>query len=288
MIIGGSKRRVVENMRKAIKEGRFNDKVETGDPDLSAKEKTGQVARYLKNQNSLLYRFLNVCARALVDTGSKVLNWHTEIEGLENLRDLEGGVIVTSNHFNPLDNTAVRITVNRAGYRRLFLVSQDTNLAMRGWIGFIMNHEDIIPMMKSRQYLSGSFEEQIADNLRKGHAILIYPEQEMWFNYRKPRPPKRGAYYYAAKNQVPIVSLFVEVRDLRKKDNDEFRKVRYTVHVLNTIYPNSDKSVRENSILMMNQDYEQKVKAYERAYGKKLSYEFGEDDIAGWISAQRP
>lgn len=288
MIIGGSKRRVVENMRKAIKEGRFNDKVETGDPDLSAKEKTGQVARYLKNQNSLLYRFLNVCARALVDTGSKVLNWHTEIEGLENLRDLEGGVIVTSNHFNPLDNTAVRITVNRAGYRRLFLVSQDTNLAMRGWIGFIMNHEDIIPMMKSRQYLSGSFEEQIADNLRKGHAILIYPEQEMWFNYRKPRPPKRGAYYYAVKNQVPIVSLFVEVRDLRKKDNDEFRKVRYTVHVLNTIYPNSDKSVRENSILMMNQDYEQKVKAYERAYGKKLSYEFGEDDIAGWISAQRP
>ncbi|MCC8139802.1 MAG: 1-acyl-sn-glycerol-3-phosphate acyltransferase [Lachnospiraceae bacterium] len=283
MIIGGSKTQVIENIKQATAEGRFNDKVEIGDPDLSAKEKTGQVTRYLKNRNSLIYRFLNVCARAMVDTGSKVLNRHTEIEGLENLRDLEGGVIVTSNHFNPLDNTAVRVTVNRAGYRQLFLVSQDTNLAMKGWIGFIMNHEDIIPMMKSRQYLSGSFEEQIADTLRKGHAILIYPEQEMWFNYRKPRPPKRGAYYYAAKNQVPVVSLFVEVRDLRKKDNEEFRKVRYTVHVLNTIYPDPDRSIRENSMQMMKQDYEQKVKVYERAYGKKLGYEFEEDDIAGWI-----
>ncbi|MCD8364185.1 MAG: 1-acyl-sn-glycerol-3-phosphate acyltransferase [Lachnospiraceae bacterium] len=282
MIIGGSKTQVIENIKQAAAEGRFNDKVEIDDPDLSAREKTGQVSRYLKNQNSLLYRFLNVCARALVDTGSKVLNWHTRIEGLENLRDLEGGVIVTSNHFNPLDNTAVRITLNRAGYRRLFLVSQDTNLAMKGWIGFIMNHEDIIPIMKSRQYLSGSFEDQIADTLHKGHAILIYPEQEMWFNYRKPRPPKRGAYYYAAKNLVPVVSCFVEVRDLPHEGNEEFQKVRYTMHVLDTIYPDPGKSVRENSMQMMKQDYGQKVKAYEKAYGKKLSYDFREDDIAGW------
>lgn len=33
----------------------------------------------------------------------------------------------------------------------------------------------------------------------------------------------------------------------------------------------------------MAQDYRQKVAAYEQAYGKKLTYDFDESDIAGWI-----
>ena len=40
------------------------------------------------------------------------------------------------------------------------------------------------------------------------HWVLIYPEQEMWFNYRKPRPPKRGSYFYAAEAEVPIILVF--------------------------------------------------------------------------------
>ena len=37
----------------------------------------------------------------------------------------------------------------------------------------------------------------IVTKLKNGDIVLIYPEEEMWFNYRLPRPCKRGAYQFA-------------------------------------------------------------------------------------------
>ncbi len=45
------------------------------------------------------------------------------------------------------------------------------------------------------------------------------------------------------------------------------------------------KSVRENSLIMCEQDYRQKKAAYEMIYGKPLDYGFEAEDIAGWIPA---
>ncbi len=283
MIIGGDKTEVIENIKQAISEGDLNRKVEVNDPKLTAKERSRLVKKYIENKPTIPYRLCNIGARAFTDTGTKILNHRTRIDGLEKLAGISSGAVVTSNHFSPLDNTVVRYAINKAGYKRLYLVSQETNLAMKGWIGFLMNHEDIIPIMNSKKYMSEYFAPMIGAKLQKGEAVLIYPEQEMWFNYRKPRPPKRGAYYYAAKNNVPVISCFVEVRDLKKKDREDFYKVRYTMHILDPIFPDPELSVRENSKAMMEKDYEQKVEAYESAYGKKLTYEFDYDDIAGWI-----
>ncbi len=283
MLIGGNKEQVVANMRAAAERGDLNCKVEVDDPDLSKEEREAITRHFLDNYKTFGYRFCNVCARALTDTATRYLNRDTKIEGMEHLTGVHGGVIVTSNHFSPLDNTAVRRAINKAGYKRLYMVSQETNLAMKGWIGFLMNHEDIIPLSSNTTYLRKHFGPMLHERLEQGHAVLIYPEQEMWFHYRKPRPPKRGAYYYAAVNRVPVVSCFVEIRDLPGQENDQFHKTRYIMHVLPPIYPDPAKSDRENSEEMMAQDYRQKVAAYERAYGKKLTYDFDESDIAGWI-----
>jgi 1-acyl-sn-glycerol-3-phosphate acyltransferase len=155
---------------------------------------------------------------------------------------------------------------------------------MKGWIGFLMNHADIIPITSDKEYMNTYFPTILKEKLDHKEFVLIYPEQEMWFNYRKPRPPKRGAYYYAAENLVPIISCFVEIHAIPRKENEEFYKTEYIMHVLKPIYPDSSKDVRENSLMMMETDYRQKVEAYESAYGKKLNYEFEKDDIAGWIS----
>lgn len=283
MLIGGNKEQVVANMRAATERGDLNCKVEVDDPDLSKEERENILRHFLDNYKTFGYRFCNVCARALTDTATRYLNRDTKIEGMENLAGVHGGVIVTSNHFSPLDNTAVRRAINKAGWQRLFMVSQETNLAMKGWIGFLMNHKDIIPLSSNTTYLRKHFGTMLHERLEQGHAVLIYPEQEMWFHYRKPRPPKRGAYYYAAVNHVPIVSCFVEIRDLPGQENDQFHKTRYVMHILPPIYPDPAKSDRENSEEMMAQDYQQKVAAYEQAYGKKLTYAFDESDIAGWI-----
>ena len=112
--------------------------------------------------------------------------------------------------------------------------------------------------------------------------MLLYPEQEMWFNYRKPRPPKNGAYFYAAKLNVPIVSCFVEIIDLNKDDNSEFKKVKYVLHILDVLYPDKNKTVRENTDYLALTDYSLKKACYERVYGKKLTYRFEDGDIAGW------
>ncbi len=86
------------------------------------------------------------------------------------MKGIHGGAIVTSNHFSPLDNTAVRKAMNKAGYRRLFMVNQDTNLAMKGWMGFLMNHEDIIPLTNHPDYLLKNFEPMLRERLQQGHA----------------------------------------------------------------------------------------------------------------------
>ena len=283
MIIGGDKTIVIENIKIASREGDFNRKVEVNDPELTLDQEKKYIRHYLDIHSSVGYRICNNIARGIIDTATRIINRGTKIKGLEKLALTPGGAIVTSNHFNPLDNTAVRYTVKKAGCRRLFIVSQVTNLAMTGWIGFLMNYADIIPIMKTRSYMTREFPERIAKELDTGHKILIYSEQEMWFNYRKPRKPQRGAFYYAAKNNVPVVSLFVEIRDLGKPDNEQFNKVRYIVHVLDPIWPDPEKTVRQNSTDMMEIDFRQKKEAYEKAYGRKYKPEFEEGDIAGWI-----
>lgn len=67
-----------------------------------------------------------------------------------------------------------------------------------------------MPVSSLKWFMETEFPNQIKNALDENKLVLIYPEQEMWFNYRKPRPCKRGAYLYAVKFNVPVISLFVE------------------------------------------------------------------------------
>lgn len=283
MILGDKREEVIENIRKAAEAGSFHSKVEVGDPVLTDKEKESLLKNHLRDKKTLHFRINSWTARRIIGIATRQINKETMIAGLENIEEIRGGAIVTSNHFSPVDNTVVRTLVWKAGKKRLPIVSQETNLAMTGWVGFLMKYADVIPISGLHGYMSRKFGPTLKRELDKQRYVLIYPEQEMWFNYRKPRPFKRGAYYYAAKFQVPIISCFVEMADLEELDTPEFHKIRYIMHVLPVIYPDSEKSVRDNSIAMCRQDYEQKKSAYEAAYGKPLDYQFHPEDIAGWI-----
>ena len=154
---------------------------------------------------------------------------------------------------------------------------------MKGVIGFLMNYADTIPISTEPRYLIKDFPSILKERLvDKRHAVLLYPEQEMWFNYRKPRPPKNGAYFYAAKLNVPIISCFVEMVDLPEDDTEEFKKVKYILHILDVLYPDPDKSVKENTEALGEADYMLKKNCYETVYGKELTYTFDSSDIAGW------
>lgn len=94
----------------------------------------------------------------------------------------------------------------------------------------------------------------------------------MWYNYRKPRPLKVGAFRFAAKNNAPVLPIFITLENTDKLDGEGLPIQAYTVHILPVIFPDKSLGVRENSIVMCRQNYELWVKTYEEFYEKKLEY----------------
>ena len=284
MIIGGSKKEVINNIKRNIENNELNKKVEIGDPNLSDDEIQKYIDDYFKNKKKLSYFFKNKIANKTVKKISKEIYPDIKINGVEklDLADLSKGAIITSNHFNPLDSYNVRKIVEEKLHKKLYIVVQDTNLAMPGFLGFLFNNIEVIPLSKSPNYIIKKFIPELKKILAKGNIVLIYPEEEMWFNYKLPRPCKRGAYQFAHELDVPIISCFVKMIDTDKTDNDEFNKVKYEVSIIKVIYPEAGESVKSDSRKMAEVDYEARKKAYEDAYNKKLNYEFDISDIAGW------
>ena len=284
MIIGGSKKEVINNIKKNIENNELNKKVEIGDPNLSEEEIQKYIDAFYKNKKKLSYYLKNKIANKTIKKISKELYPDIKINGLEklDLADLSNGAIITSNHFNPLDSYNIRKIVEEKLHKKLYIVVQDTNLAMPGFLGFLFNNIEVIPLSKSPNYIIKKFVPELKKILSKGDFVLIYPEEEMWFNYRIPRPCKRGAYQFAHELDVPIISCFVKIIDIDEADNYEFNKVKYVVNINKVIYPEVNESIRSDSKKMAEVDYEARKKAYEDAYNKKLNYEFDISDIAGW------
>ncbi len=285
MVIGGSKKEVIKNIQQNILDNELNKKVEVNDATLNDEEIAKYLDTFYKNKNKKIsYWFKHHSANGIVRKYMKMLDNDITIKGLENIKDLDlsNGAIITSNHFNPLDTFIIRKLVEKVLKKDLYIVIQDTNLAMPGMLGFLMNYVNVIPVSKSPTYLAGTFKETLKSVLDIGAIVLIYPEEEMWFNYRKIRPLKRGAYQYAAVLNVPVISCFTKIEDTDIPDNDEFNKTLYELNVLGVLYPDKDVSPRTNSINMLNQDYSWKKTAYEKLYNEKLDYTFNVKDIAGW------
>ena len=283
MILGENRRAVIENIKAFAESGDFNSKVELNDPVLTPEQSRSITDAYLEKRKRPSFKVKTALGVLLAKTATKVLNKNTEIVGLEKIPEDIGGVIITSNHFSPTENTVIRYLTNKLGRRQLGIISQASNFAMTGVIGFLMNYADTIPLSADPHYLARDLLALLKERLvDKKQAVLLYPEQEMWFNYRKPRPPKPGAYFYAAKLNIPIVSCFVQIVDLEEDDTSEFKKVKYILHILDILYPNPDKTVKENTDALSEADYSLKKTCYETVYGKKLTYEFDSSDIAGW------
>ena len=191
------------------------------------------------------------------------------LEGVENLRGLphNGGAIMTSNHFSKFESLCVLKAAKKVpGRHRLWRVIKGNNVFIPGIIGFLMRHCDTLPLSTNLR-TQRLFAEDLGTILSRGGLVLIYPEQAMWWNYRKPRPHKPGAYFYAAKNHVPVIPLFVTMTDQAgRTDGAGFPKQAYTVHILPPIYPDPARSLRENERVMQEKNEQLCREVYERVY----------------------
>lgn len=275
---------VIDNIEKNILENRFNDKVEIDDPILTEEERQKLILKFDSLKKKWMNKFKAVVARTIVDKLTLDINKNTEIIGIENIKDIETGAIITCNHFSQEDNTVVRYLMHKIQKKRsLYIVVQETNMKMEGDIGWLLKNCYTIPLSKNLDYLQNNFNPTLQKIFNKNAFVLIYPEQEMWFNYKRPRPPKIGAYHYACKFDVPIVPCFIEMNELDEVGDNGFKKINYRMHVLPPIYPNKELDMRARKNDMRQRDYDAKVKLYENIYSRKIDSKFEkEKDIAGW------
>ena len=273
---------VIENIKNNIKNGCFNDKVETGDHIVTEEERQNVVMKFDTLRENPLNVPKRATARKIANEYTKIINKTTEIIGIENVEKLDCGAIITANHFNPVDSTLIRHLTNQLKKTsKLDIVIEEANLFLEKF-STLTNYCNTIPLSSSEKYMQNKFLPAMEKFLREKHWILIYPEEQMWFNYKKPRPGKIGAYHLAVKFNVPIIPTFTAMYERPNEfDDDGFNKVDFKLYVMEPIYPDMSLPVKQRKLDLMQKDYELKVKAYEQAYGKKLDYKFEEWDIAG-------
>jgi len=198
------------------------------------------------------------------------------LTGLENIEGLSSPAIITGNHFAPLDSiceTLIARHINK--HKKMYIVKKEGNFQMPGAYGFLFKYCDTLPL-SSNVHTMQNFYKALDEVFKKGHFVLIYPEQSMWWNYRKPRPHMVGASYIASKFNVPIVPCFVTMEDQEELDEFGFPLQKFTVHILKPLYPDKNKSIKQNARELADENYKMCVETYEKVYGKKIVY--GEDD----------
>lgn len=119
--------------------------------------------------------------------------------------------------------------------------------------------------------------------LKRKDFILIYPEQSMWWNYRKPKPLKDGAFKIAARNNVPVIPVFITMQDSEIIGDDGFPVQEYIVNIEEPIYPDEKLSEKENANIMKDKNFEVWKKVYEEFYNMPLQYNTRKEDDKEFI-----
>lgn len=228
-----------------------------------------------KFSNWLSMKFVNVFARRHINKLLKEKQLiMKETIGIENFIAIKDkGAILTCNHFNAFDNFAVYKAIEKYLHRKeLYKVIREGNYTnFPGLYGWFFRHCNTMPLSQNLSTMR-KFMKSVEILLKRNEKILIYPEQGMWWNYRKPRPMTVGAFKFAANNNVPILPMFITMEDSDLIGGDGFPVQIYTVHILEAIYPKAELSKRENAEYLTEKNYEVWKKVYEETYKIPLEY----------------
>ncbi|MBE5739138.1 MAG: 1-acyl-sn-glycerol-3-phosphate acyltransferase [Clostridiales bacterium] len=264
---------VLEKIAQYEREGKWDIDVEN-DPETI--ELLPDKVDYLnkKFKNKIATKIANIAAtrffEKMLKNGQMIIK---EIRGIENYLSVDSGAMITCNHFNACDNYAVwRAIKPYMGKKRLYKVIREGNFTnFPNPIGFFFRHCNTLPLSSNSETMK-KFMVGVNTLLKRGEKILIYPEQAMWWNYKKPRPFKNGAFRFAVSCNVPVIPVFITMEDSENMEPNGFPVQAYTVHFLEPIYPKQELSKKENIEYMKDENYKRWVKTYEDFYGEKLAY----------------
>lgn len=270
MQISPERQAILDKIKEKEKAGLFNEPVEN---DPEAPELLPEQMDYLRKKLStkLKTRMANFLGdHYFLNLIKKDIMVIDGVEGEEHLSALANGAVVTCNHFSPFDNYIVFHCIRKYLPRKyLYKVIREGNYTnFPGLYGFLFRYCNTLPLSRNRRTMI-NFMTAINTLLKRGETVLIYPEQEMWWNYKKPRPYKVGAFKIAHRAGVPVVPTFITMQDDKERvDGDNYPVQRHTLHIMPPIYPEGLTPEE-----MMEKTYEACKAKYEEVYGIPLVYE---------------
>ena len=277
-VIKKSKERleVLKKIKELEENGIFDVDVEDDPPTVPL---TPEDVDYLRTsrksriKSRMAYRMAQWFVEDLLKDNKLIIK---KINGIENLKNMKTGAIVTCNHFNPYDSFTIEKVFRLAGQnknRKLFKVIREGNYTnFPGMYGFFFRNCNTLPLSSNKRTMI-EFVKAVDIILKRGDFILIYPEQSMWWNYRKPKPLKNGAFNFAARNNVPVIPIFITMEDSEIIGEDGFPVQEYTVNIEKPIYPDENLTEKENTEAMKEKNYEVWKNIYEDFYKMPLEYD---------------
>ena len=270
---------ILKKIEQFEREGRFGEDVEEDPPSRTLMPDeieygTKTVAQKVKSK--MAFAAARRFVKSLIDDKKLIIK---EIRGIENFKNLNSGAIITCNHFNAFDSFAIQLAYDAAEQpdRRFYRVIREGNYtSFPGFYGYLMRNCDTLPL-SSNMHTMKKFMAAVDELLKEGHYILVYPEQSMWWNYRKPKPLKQGAFIFAYRNDVPVLPCFITMKDSDIMGEDGFYIQEYTIHVSEPIYPDKSLPYRESVKDLMNRNYNLWKDIYETEYQMPLVYDTDPD-----------
>lgn len=187
---------------------------------ILAKEKLGATEEKSPAQKRSRMKWFYFLVWKSVRTISRFL-WRLTWEGVENI-SREGGVIIASNHISYYDPPFVSVSsqreVNFMAKRELFSIPA---------LGFLIRNLNAFPVSRGkydRQALEAAIEV-----LKKGEALIVFPEGTRSRKKGEFLPPKAGIGVLAREGQVPIVPAYIS-------GSNELTKVFFTFGRVKVIF----------------------------------------------------
>lgn len=271
--ISEGRREVLARIQEYERAGRFDEDVEN-DPeapelmpdqvDYLCKKLSSKIGKRIANRIGDKYFLKLIKKDILVIDG---------VTGMENVTALQNGAVITCNHFSAFDNYVVFHCIRKHLPRKyLYKVIREGNYTnFPGLYGYLFRHCNTLPLSRNRRTMI-NFMSATNTLLKRGESILIYPEQGMWWNYKKPRPFKIGGFKIAYRAGVPVLPMFITMTDDERLDGDGYPIQRMTLHIMPAIYPDTALGEKLGAEKMKDEAYALCKAKYEEVYGIPLTY----------------
>ncbi|MBQ5926721.1 MAG: 1-acyl-sn-glycerol-3-phosphate acyltransferase, partial [Clostridia bacterium] len=269
-----ARKEILQKIKEYEQAGRFDEDVENDPPaPVLMPDKVDYLCKKLSSKIKM--RTANFIGdRYFLGLIKKDILVIDGVEGVEKLCALQNGAVVICNHFSPFDNYIVFHCIRKYMPKKwLYKIIREGNYTnFPGLYGFLFRNCNTLPLSSNRRTMMNML--SACDTLlKRGETILIYPEQAMWWNYKKPRPFKIGGFKIAYKSKVPVIPTLITMQDDESRlDGDGYPVQRHTLHIMPAVYPDLSLSEKEGAQKMMEECFNAVKNKYEEVYQTPLSY----------------